>query len=74
MIEDKGAYRVQPAPQPFSIRSESKILANEKGRNQKLRLFNLGRQRCPEKKFRQQVNQLREHFIGNQIKIDLTKL
>jgi hypothetical protein len=42
MIEDKGAYRVQPAPQPFSIRSESKILHNEKGRNQKLRLFNLG--------------------------------
>ena len=42
IIEDKGAYRVQPAPQPFSIRSESKILANEKGRNQKLRLFNLG--------------------------------
>ena len=39
-----------------------------------LRLFNLGRQRCPEKKFRYQVNQLREHFIGNQVKIDLTKL
>jgi hypothetical protein len=42
MIEDKGAYRVQPAPQPFSIRSESKVFNKEKGRNQKLRLYNLG--------------------------------
>ncbi|ADO99123.1 hypothetical protein Np050604_021 [Cyanophage S-RIM44] len=32
-----------------------------------LRLFNLGRQRCPEKKFKQQVNQLREHFMGKQV-------
>ena len=32
-----------------------------------LRLFSLGRQRCPEKKFKQQVNQLREHFMGKQV-------
>jgi len=32
-----------------------------------LRLFNLGRQRCPEKKFKQQVNQLREYFMGKQV-------
>jgi hypothetical protein len=29
-----------------------------------LRLFNLGRQRCPEDKFKTQINQLREHFQG----------
>lgn len=27
-----------------------------------LRLFNLGRQRCPEEKFKQQVQLLKEHF------------
>jgi hypothetical protein len=42
MKADKGAYRVQPAPEPFSIRIEKIRLMNEKGRNQKLRLFNLG--------------------------------
>ena len=40
--EDKGAYRVQPPPKPFSIRSESRVNNKEKGRNQKLKLFNLG--------------------------------
>jgi hypothetical protein len=43
MNEDKGQYRVQPAPEPFSIRSESKLFNKEKGRNQKLILFNLGK-------------------------------
>ncbi len=32
-----------------------------------LRLFNLGRQRCPENKFRDQVMKLKNHFNGNQI-------
>jgi len=32
-----------------------------------LRLFNLGRQRCPEKKFKMQVQNLKEHFKGNKI-------
>jgi hypothetical protein len=36
-----------------------------------LRLFNLGRQRCPEVKFRNQVEQLKEHFQG---KISTTSL
>ena len=39
-----------------------------------LRLFNLGRQRCPEPKFKNQIEQLREHFIGNKVSIDLTDL
>ena len=30
-----------------------------------LRLFNLGRQRCPEDKFKIQIAQLKEHFNGN---------
>jgi hypothetical protein len=40
---DKGAYRVQPAPQPFSINTD--IIRNtiEKGSNQKLKLLNLGK-------------------------------
>jgi hypothetical protein len=42
MIEDKGAYRVQPAPQPFSNKNDRIVFIKEKGRNQKLRLFNLG--------------------------------
>ena len=32
-----------------------------------LRLFNLGRQRCPENKFRDQVIKLKDHFNGNQV-------
>ena len=40
---DKGAYRVQPAPQPFSIRIEIIKNVKEKGSNQKLKLFNLGK-------------------------------
>ena len=39
-----------------------------------LRLFNLGRQRCPENKFRGQIKLLKEHFIGNKITVDLTKI
>ena len=39
-----------------------------------LRLFNLGRQRCPEKKFRSQLNQLKEHFMGNKVVGDLTDI
>ena len=42
IIEDKGAYRVQPAPEPFSIMIECKAFKKEKGINQKLTLFNLG--------------------------------
>jgi hypothetical protein len=38
-----------------------------------LRLFNLGRQRCPEKKFRQQIVQLKRHFNGEQVVNDLTE-
>ena len=36
-----------------------------------LRLFNLGRQRCPEKKFKEQIDSLKEHFIGKDIKVSL---
>jgi hypothetical protein len=39
-----------------------------------LRLFNLGRQRCPEEKFKEQVNQLKEHFSGNTLKNPLEQL
>ena len=39
-----------------------------------LRLFNLGRQRCPENKFKQQVNKLKEHFNGNSVVYDITKI
>ena len=39
-----------------------------------LRLFNLGRQRCPEKKFRSQLIQLKEHFMGNKVIGDLSGL
>ena len=39
-----------------------------------LRLFNLGRQRCPENKFRGQIKLLKEHFVGNKITVDLTKI
>lgn len=39
-----------------------------------LRLFNLGRQRCPEKKFRDQVLELKEHFRGNKIKNNLIEI
>lgn len=39
-----------------------------------LRLFNLGRQRCPEKKFKQQVNKLKEHFNGNPVVYDITQI
>ena len=47
MIEDKGAYRVQPAPQPFSIRSESKVFNKEKGRNGGGMILNLERFEWP---------------------------
>ena len=36
-----------------------------------LRLFNLGRQRCPEKKFRNQVEKLKKHFQGKQVTSNL---
>ena len=39
-----------------------------------LRLFNLGRQRCPENKFRGQIKLLKEHFIGNKVTVDLTEI
>ena len=39
-----------------------------------LRLFNLGRQRCPENKFRGQIELLKEHFMGNKVTIDLTEI
>ena len=39
-----------------------------------LRLFNLGRVRCPEVKFKEQINQLRCHFSGNTIKNPLEQL
>ena len=39
-----------------------------------LRLFNLGRQRCPENKFRGQIKLLKEHFIGNKATVDLTEI
>ena len=39
-----------------------------------LRLFNLGRQRCPEEKFKEQVNLLKNHFSGSDIRNPLEKL
>ena len=39
-----------------------------------LRLFNLGRQRCPENKFRGQIKLLKEHFIGNKVTVDLSEI
>lgn len=36
-----------------------------------LRLFNLGRQRCPEKKFKFQVEKLKKHFCGEPVKSSL---
>ena len=39
-----------------------------------LRLFNLGRQRCPESKFKRQVNQLKEHFNGHPVVYDITQI
>ena len=39
-----------------------------------LRLFNLGRQRCPELKFKDQVNQLKQHFSGKTVKNGLEQL
>jgi hypothetical protein len=39
-----------------------------------LRLFNLGRQRCPEVKFKEQVMQLKEHFSGKDTRNSLEKM
>lgn len=39
-----------------------------------LRLFNLGRQRCPESKFRDQIDQLKQHFSGLMLKNGLEQL
>ena len=39
-----------------------------------LRLFNLGRQRCPEVKFKEQVNELKQYFSGNTLKNPLEQL
>jgi hypothetical protein len=39
-----------------------------------LRLFNLGRQRCPENKFKHQVNKLKEHFNGTHVVYDVTQI
>lgn len=39
-----------------------------------LRLFNLGRQRCPEEKFKLQINNLKEHFSGKFSKNGLEQL
>jgi hypothetical protein len=39
-----------------------------------LRLFNLGRQKCPEEKFKIQVNQLKEYFKGKNIGNSLERM
>ena len=39
-----------------------------------LRLFNLGRQTCPEKKFKEQVQHLKEHFSGKDTRNSLEKM
>jgi hypothetical protein len=39
-----------------------------------LRLFNLGRQRCPEVKFKEQVNELKQYFSENTLKNPLEQL
>jgi len=39
-----------------------------------LRLFNLGRQTCPEKKFKEQVYQLKQYFSGKDIRNSLEKM
>ena len=38
-----------------------------------LRLFNLGRQRCPETKFKYQMQQLKDHFMGKEVVGNLDK-
>ncbi len=39
-----------------------------------LRLFNLGRQRCPKEKFKELVNELKQYFSGNTLKNPLEEL
>lgn len=39
-----------------------------------LRLFNLGRQRCPETKFKEQVQFLKDHFSGKDMRNSLEKM
>ena len=39
---DKGGYKVQPVPAPFSIKLANKNNSKLGGNNQKLMLFNLG--------------------------------
>jgi hypothetical protein len=39
-----------------------------------LRLFNLGRQRCPESKFKEQVQQLKNYFSGKDTRNALEKM
>lgn len=39
-----------------------------------LRLFNLGRQRCPEFKFREQIQSLKDHFSGVDRRNSLEKM
>lgn len=39
-----------------------------------LRLFNLGRQNCPESKFKDQVQSLKDHFSGKDMRNSLEKM
>lgn len=39
-----------------------------------LRLFNLGRQRCPEAKFKEQVQSLKNYFSGEDVRNPLEKM